>query len=128
LIDDYFQSLLEIVSHSTVIQSSSITLDKRSAFVGVVRGDLQFLDNSRLHFREFVNTQDRIERYMYVYHYQRADQTLIFRYDNTTHYPGLANFPHHKHITGESNVVPTSLPDLSRVLKEIESLLPATEG
>jgi hypothetical protein len=128
LIDAYFQALLELISRSLVIQSSSVTLDKRSAFVGVVRGDLQFPDNSRLHFREFVNTQDRLDRYMYVYHYQRADQTLIFRYDNTDHYPDLPNFPHHKHVLDEANVVTAAPPDLSGILKEIESLLPVNEG
>jgi len=88
-----------------------------------VRGDIYFLDDSLLHFREFVNTQTGAERFMYVYHYQRSDRSLVFRYDNTTHFPDLPDFPHHKHTADESNVTSATLPDLSAVLKEIESLI-----
>lgn len=37
-----------------------------------------------------------IERFSYAYHYQRADGTFVFRYDNTAHFPELENFPHHQ--------------------------------
>jgi hypothetical protein len=56
---------------------------------------------------------------MYSYHYQRANATLIFRYDDTPHHSDLPGFPHHKHDGGEQNVVPVESPDLPTVLKEI---------
>ncbi len=49
---------------------------------------------------------------------------VILRYDNTAHYPDLPNSPHHKHDGDEDAVVPSSAPDLSAVLREIETLLP----
>lgn len=33
----------------------------------------------------------------YRYHFQDPAGRLIFRYDSTPHFPGLAHFPHHRH-------------------------------
>ncbi|MBI5919105.1 MAG: hypothetical protein HY849_07020 [Nitrosomonadales bacterium] len=54
----------------------------------------------------------------YRYHLQRANNELLFRYDNTPHFPNLPSFPHHKHL--RDSVVATSKPDLLEVLKEAE--------
>ena len=32
------------------------------------------------------------------YHFQDQQNNLIFRYDNTPHFPNLKTFPHHKHL------------------------------
>jgi hypothetical protein len=43
------------------------------------------------------------------YRYQWMDQSkkvLRRRWDNTPHYPGLPNFPHHIHVGNETAVVP----------------------
>ena len=34
----------------------------------------------------------------YRYHFQDKQNNLVFRYDNTPHFPGLEGFPHHKHL------------------------------
>ena len=34
----------------------------------------------------------------YRYHFQDDQNKLLFRYDNTPHYPKLDSFPHHKHL------------------------------
>ena len=41
----------------------------------------------------------------------------------TNLHPDLHNFPHHKHVGDESNVVSVDPHDLTSVLKEIESLI-----
>jgi hypothetical protein len=125
MIDDYFRELLETVNASPVIGAHDIALEKRSDFIGYIRGDLPVRDGSRLHFREFVDTEHGVDRYMYAYQYQRADNSLIFRYDNTDHYPDLPNAPHHKHENSENNVISATAPDLAAVLKEIETLVGA---
>jgi len=56
---------------------------------------------------------------MYAYHYQTPDGIMIFRYDNTPHFPNLATFPHHKHEGSESNVIASVAKDISAVLNEI---------
>ena len=60
---------------------------------------------------------------MYVYHYQKANGTLVFRYDNTPHHPGIASFPHHKHVGGDVNIQATPAPDLDLTLREIHQYL-----
>lgn len=123
MIEDYFHQIDILITASRIVHSSSITHDKRSTHIGFIRGDIYFLDSSHLHFREFVNVEHGVDRYMYVYHYQRPDDTFIFRYDNAPHFPDLSNFPHHKHESDESNVVPATPPDLQTVLAEIRELV-----
>lgn len=121
MIEDYFRQIDTLIATAAIVHSSSITYDKRSTYLGLIRGDIYFVDGSLLHLREFVNVEHDVERYMYVYHYQRPDGTLIFRYDNTPHFPALPTFPHHKHDTSEANVVAASPPDLQAILTEIQA-------
>ena len=58
-----------------------------------------------------------------MFHYQRADGSFVFRYDNTEHYPDLDNFPHHKHVDDEDNAISSAGPDLARVIQEVEDRL-----
>jgi hypothetical protein len=57
---------------------------------------------------------------MVAYHYQDVSGALIFRYDDTPHHPTLEGCPHHKHVGGETAVVPAEAPQLHTVLQEIE--------
>lgn len=63
-----------------------------------------------------------MQKVMYAYHYQKADGTLVFRYDNTAHYKSVSTFPHHKHVKG-GKVEPSGVPTLEQVLREIEELI-----
>ncbi len=123
IIDDYFHQIETAIAASHIVHLSTVTYDKRSAYVGFLRGSLFFLDGSRLHIREFVNVEYVVDRYMYVYHYQKADDTLVFRYDNTPHHPDIASFPHHKHVGDDTTVQPTPAPNLGIVLNEIHQHL-----
>lgn len=118
-IDDYFYQIEAAIAASAIVHISAVTYEKRSAYVGFLRGSLYFLDGSRLHIREFVNVEHGIDRYMYTFHYQKADNTPVFRYDNTPHHPHVETFPHHKHIGNDAHVYPTLPPDLAAVLSEI---------
>jgi hypothetical protein len=42
---------------------------------------------------------------------------LIFRYDNTPHFPGLSSYPHHKHLP--DSVVDTRRPDIEGIIDEV---------
>jgi hypothetical protein len=85
---------------------------------------LRFWDNSLLEVEEALTTERHlIIKVYYSYHYQRADGSLILRYDNVPHHPELPTHPHHKHI-GE-RVVAAQAPDLSEVLREIEQIISA---
>jgi hypothetical protein len=123
LIEEYFQSLVALLADMRLVRSTDITLDKRGEYTGLIRGNIYFADQSLLHFRELVSLEFDVTRVMYVYHYQRADNTLVFRYDNTDHPTKLTDTRHHKHAGTQSNVISTSPPDLATVLKEIENLV-----
>ena len=123
LIEDYFRRIESLVAGADIVRFFSITYDKRSASIGFIRGSIYFLDGSLLHLREFVDVEYGSERYMYAYHYQHPDGALVFRYDNTTHFPGLPTFPHHKHEGSEVHVVAAGPVDLEIVLAEIRGLM-----
>ena len=120
-IDSYFQQIASLIEACPIIQSSSVTYDKRARHEGFVRGELHFVDGSILHLREFVDVEDRIDRFTYVYQYMNAEQALVFRYDNTGHHKklNLPTHPHHKHVGDEDVVVASSAPSLAEVLDEI---------
>ncbi len=87
-----------------------------------MRGEVGFEDGSSLlFFRELIDMRASVEKIMYAYHYQKADGTLIFRYDNSAHHKLISTFPHHKHET--SGVKNSDVPSLEQVLREIESLI-----
>ena len=126
-IEAYFQDLLAAIKEMPNVHTSDVALDKRGPQAGLIRGDVQFADGSLLHFRELVDLESERARQMYSYHYQRSGTSLVFRYDDTPHYLGLPNFPHHKHSGGEENVLSVEAPDLRKALAEIKDLL-GTEG
>jgi hypothetical protein len=61
----------------------------------------------------------------YRYHFQGEKNELIFRYDNTPHYPDLKPFPHHKHLARE--VIGTRKPSIQTVLEEVKSITQTAE-
>jgi hypothetical protein len=42
LIEAYLQSLLDVVAASPIVRASNVTLDKRTLYAGLIRGDLYF--------------------------------------------------------------------------------------
>ena len=54
-IEAYFQQVRDLVDACPVVQSSSITYDKRGTHEGFMRGEIYFVDASVLHLREFVD-------------------------------------------------------------------------
>jgi hypothetical protein len=124
LTDDYFGDILAAFSASPFVHEPKFEIDDREE-VQFIRADVYFIDNSLLHFRELWIWQEgqRFKK-AYTYHYQRADGTMVFRYDNAPHFPNLPTAPHHKHI-GETDVVAANAPDLQSVLNEIEGMIKA---
>ncbi len=46
---------------------------------------------------------------------------MIFRYDNTPHFPSLPKFPHHKHLF--DTVIAADKLDITQVLQEANNLI-----
>jgi len=56
----------------------------------------------------------------YRYHFQDAKNNMVFRYDNTPHFPELETYPHHKHLS--DGVIPFDQPSIIEVIEEAKSL------
>jgi hypothetical protein len=81
---------------------------------------LRFENGALLEINEALIVENgRLKTLGYRYHSQRADRELVFRYDNTPHFPGMPSFPHHKHL--RDAVVASSKPDLLDVLQEAKT-------
>ena len=123
-IKEYLDGILATLSALPLARQPRIEIEDREE-VWFIRADIYFMDNSLLHFRElWILQEGQHFKKVYTYHYQRADETIVFRYDNAPHYPNLPTAPHHKHV-GESEVIAAEMPDLFTVLKEIEDVIDA---
>jgi len=116
---EYARSLTDVLD--TVVATGQAVLvvlqvDRRSVVRGLMAGALQFNDGCTLHFREFVDVTQAEPKIMYAYHYQDADNNLIFCYDNAAHRPALPQ-PEHKHTHSAIELV--RAPTLTEVLDEI---------
>lgn len=63
---------------------------------------------------------DSLQALGYRYHCQDATNNLLFRYDDTPHFPGLPCFPQHKHV--RETVIGHCKPDLLDVLQEAAAI------
>ena len=125
MIDEYVRAIEEaLAALGNLVSGSVLYKEEREADFIILRGEVKFADGSQLHFREFVQLKQGHlpNRYKYAYHFQRADETIVFRYDNAKHYLKLPFAPHHKHV-GENEVIATNAPDLESVVKEIVALI-----
>jgi len=62
----------------------------------------------------------------YRYHFQDRQNNLVFRYDNTPHFPEINSFPHHKHL--KDNIVAVDKPSILKVIEEGVENFPFQQG
>jgi len=60
LINEYFQEIRHLIEACPIVQSYNLITDSRSLYVGFIRGDLNLVDGTLLHIREFVNVKRSI--------------------------------------------------------------------
>lgn len=81
---------------------------------------LRFKNGALLEINEAIIVENgALKTLGYRYHLQGADNQLLFRYDNTPHFPDLPSYPHHKHLS--DTVIVSSKPDLLDVLQEAKA-------
>ncbi len=86
-----------------------------------LRVRLRFADGRLLEINEAVAVEaDALVPLGYRYHCQDGRNRLIFRYDNTPHFPNLASFPHHKHLP--NGVIATNKPTVLQVLRKCREI------
>ena len=119
LLNIYQANILTVIQkyvNNGWILSFSFSVDSRSNYIGFIQGNLEFLQGSRLFFKEYVDLQESVEKLSYSFHYQNYKNNLIFRYDNAKHKPDLG-YKNHKHIKG--NIIPSEIPEIEQVILEI---------
>ncbi|MDO8810825.1 MAG: DUF6516 family protein [Gallionella sp.] len=81
---------------------------------------LRFQNGALLEINEAIFVENgALKTLGYRYHLQNSNSELMFRYDNTPHFPDLPSFPHHKHL--RDTVVASGKPDLLDVLQEVKA-------
>ncbi len=70
----------------------------------------------------FEEADGRIAVGKYSFHWQRADGSLIRRWDNSPHYPDISSFPHHVHDGDENHVLAHEAVDVFGVLEMMEMM------
>lgn len=123
MLHQYLSRLYATIYSRGEIEVERFCVKQPSMLRGRIAGRLRFYDGSTLEFEEILELQKtrRITKVYYKYHYQHADGTLVFRYDNAPHHPEVPTFPDHLHI--EDRVEAAEPPDLSDVLRKIDGLL-----
>ena len=82
---------------------------------------VRFLSGRLLEVNEAIFIEaDQIKHLGYRYHFQDQKNNLIFRYDNTPHFPDLKRFPHHKHLKNKAE--DSDEPLILNVIKEAKLL------
>ena len=120
IIQAYFDQTQAVVNRyaaTRFVVEAKINFDQRPGEQGYLSGAMDFVDGSVSSFREFLDIlHETVDKLMYSYHYQDAEEELIFRYDNAAHKPPLPT-REHKHLPERIVVAPA--PTLSEVLAEI---------
>jgi hypothetical protein len=99
------------------VLDARVSFELRPGDQGYVTGSVLFRDQSTLFFREYLDSSaGQVSKLMCSYHWQDADELLVFRYDNARHRPPLAMLDH-KHTA--DGIVSSQEPTLGTVLAEV---------
>lgn len=122
----YFERIQSLIMGLSSVEVERYEEQVLSKDRGNLRIRLRFFDNSLLEISEaFHIVQGTFKWLSYRYHYQRPDGSVIFRYDNTPHYPEVNTYPEHKHF-GES-VVSAHRPDIEKILSEVKEHIKSSQ-
>lgn len=121
----YFLNIQKHFLNNSVVDQFRITRQRVTDSDTFFEARLTLVDGSYLQISEYGegNDIDDIQVIMYTYHWMDADNNLIIRWDNASHYPNLPGFPHHLHDGDEKNVRPGEPMSLFKVLAQIAARL-----
>ena len=122
---EYLKHCRIILITSPIIQEYRVIETQASERRGYIRVRATLTNGDLLEMAEYftldggeIITQD------YRFQWMNKDKTLLrYRWDNTPHFPELAEFPHHVHNGSDSKVKSHSPMSFEKVLSEISNLL-----
>jgi hypothetical protein len=124
-LQQYINEVKAKLNASSVVVSVEIVDERTLVNRGYFRARLTLHNGDFLEIAESFTIQD--ERYVtldYRYHWMdETKQKLRKRWDSVRHFPGLPNFPHHVHITEESNVEPSQSRSILEIIDIVEQKL-----
>lgn len=121
--EDYFNNIIEMILVSSAVASFKILRKEVAEDDGYIRFKCKLLNGDIFEFAEYlVIHKNTVTLETYSYHWQKADGTLIKRWDNVPHHKELDTFPHHLHLA-KGKVVRFSKITLKKILDEIEKTI-----
>ncbi|MGR3318188.1 MAG: toxin-antitoxin system TumE family protein [Candidatus Anammoxibacter sp.] len=118
-LDEYYNEVrIALDKKRYIIKSVNIDFDKSILIdQGILKGKIIFLNNSILHFNEFVS----LKKKRYRFHYMEPNNEIIFRYDSSPHHKDISTFPYHMHT--KCGIKPSDAVELVEVLNKIEKFV-----
>ncbi|MDO9011506.1 MAG: DUF6516 family protein [Gallionella sp.] len=112
------------LANSRVIVDVRLLHESAIGDVGYFRVRAHLIDGSEVKFMErFCHQADTVVVEKYSFHWQRADGSLIRRWDNAPHHPEITSFPNHLHEGDESHVLAHEAVNVFEVLVKLEKAL-----
>jgi hypothetical protein len=122
---DYVEALKERLLTDSAVASFTILRERVTDTEAHLRAQVTLADGGTLEFSEYaqISGDDQMTVVTYSYHWADAHGALVQRWDNTPHFPDLANFPYHSHTGPGNTPAPAQPMTLFTVLDEIASRL-----
>ena len=115
---EYYSHIEKTIRNCSIVTHFSIDFDDIDQDIGYLKGELELIDGTVLHFIEFIKIQgEKANRLKYKYHLQSENGDLIRRWDNVPHHKEIDTFPHHMH--DEKGVHASSNIDLKTIIDKI---------
>jgi hypothetical protein len=115
-----FQAVVDQYAATNFVVETNVNYETRPGDQGYLAGTITFIDSSTLHFSEYLDQAGEVvDKLMYTYHYQDANNHLVFRYDNARHKPPLAS-SEHKHLPNQ--IIEAPAPAFDDVMVEIVTI------
>ena len=112
-------------NYQNIVKSFCVSLYEQEGDILRFKAEITFRNDSKRFIKEYVF--ENKER-KYAYHWADACGDLIYRWDNTKHWPDISTSPHHKH-TGSQVLesTETSVADVLNMISEQIEKIPKCE-
>jgi len=124
LIENYLRRVADVFMSAGVVSLEELTIEDIENNQGRLGVTMRFPGDRRLSVRVQASVQDdRPDPRGYSIHFMDGDDNTIFRYDNSRHFPGAGDSPHHKHEGERVFICPQ--PTIRQIRNEIADYLSA---